>query len=387
MSEAKKLINILFLIDELHLGGTENQLIWLIKNLPSDIFSPYLGVLKINEYTKKLHGRISIISFDSPRIPILRNLDRVKLIKDFINKKAIDIVQTQFQNSEIYGVIASKLSKQKPITISTRRNLFHWVTGFGAKLLFFLTKLVVKNVDMVLANSYKVSQLCQELEHIKSSRISVIQNSVDLKSFSQADSLDSRARLNVSKQDIIIGVVANWRPVKGLSVFLDAAALIKKNNKNIRFVLVGHGPQENELKEQCDKLGIRNDVVFLDNTTHIPTIINTFDIAVQPSFSESFSNVLLEYMASSKPIVATCVGDTELVIEDGEEGLLVNPGDVDGMALAIMELVNSHEKRLRFKQNAFRKVKRKWKSDIILQQYLDFYINKVPSISKKKESV
>jgi len=77
-------------------------------------------------------------------------------------------------------------------------------------------------------------------------------------------------------------------------------------------------------------------VRFYENYPDIPRLIGALDIAVQPWLSESFSNVLIEYMAASKPIVATPVGDAERVIKSGWNGILVEPGDPQELAEALM---------------------------------------------------
>ena len=172
-------------------------------------------------------------------------------------------------------------------------------------------------------------------------------------------------------------MVGNFRPVKGLLSFLEAAARVHREIPAARFVLVGSGPQEGELKARCRELGIQNQVKFLNHYSEIPTAMAGFDIAVQPSLSESFSNVLLEYMAAAKPIVATRVGEAEMVIEGGKEGLLVKPDRPEELSAAILTFCRDSAKANEMGKLARARVEANWPFSKILNTYQEFYNNLV----------
>jgi len=364
-------IKILFLIDELLAGGTEKQLVLLADGLPQDRFNPVIGVLKEGTAYNILKPKSPLVNFHCSGMPIFRNISLIHKIRTYLQKECFDILQTQFPESEIYGGIAAKLCRHQPILISTRRNLYHWIKEMPWHFRF--GQRIVRWSKYVLVNSKKASLECQKIERIPPEKILWIPNAIEADNFSSSFSDKERYPYKPKPDSISIGVVANWRPIKGLTSFLKAAALISVEIPNACFVLVGHGLQENELKLLTHKLGINNRVTFINNCKDVSSILATLDIAVQPSLSESFSNVLLEYMAAAMPIVATRVGDAEIIIENNKEGLLVSANKPQDLAAAVISLCHDREKALRMGKLAQQKVKSNWSQQKILDEYIRFY--------------
>jgi len=368
----RRKIKILFLIDELLApGGTEKQLIFLAENLPRDRFEPVIAVLYENFFLSGLQIRTPIITFKTIRIPFLKNVELIRKLRLYIHRNRIDILQTQFVDSAIYGALSILLMCHRPLFISTRRNMYHWVDE--SRWQFRLLRATNRIADIVLVNSASVLEECRKIEKVFPQKITLIQNAVEVEKFNCVSKDEAKKRLGLEGDYPVIGVVGNWRPVKGLASFIQAAALIYQRIKNARFVLVGYGPQENALRSLVHDLGIKHRVVFLSNANDIPAVMSAFDIAVQPSLSESFSNVLIEYMAAAKPIVATKVGDAEMVIGNGKDGLLVQPNDPEKLAGAILSIYNKKDDFARMGQLAREKVIANWSSDKILEKYQFFY--------------
>lgn len=254
-------------------------------------------------------------------MPLIRNIALLMRIRRHIERGGFDIVQTFFVDAAIYGTLAVRLCRNRPVLIGTRRNLYHW-TG-ESPWAFRLYKFVSRFADYILVNSNKAREQCMKVEGIAGDRITVVQNAVAVDKFSSITPDAAKKTLGLNGEYPVVGVVANWRPVKGLSSFLIAASQVSRVYPGARFVLAGHGPQKQELMRLADGLGIGGRVRFVENAWDMHKIMPAFDVAVQPSLSESFSNVLVEYMAAGRPIVATRVGDADDVIKDGREGLLV----------------------------------------------------------------
>lgn len=366
-------IKILYLIDELLPGGTENQLILLSEGLPREQFIPIIGVLQKTEYQDSLNLSTPIINFNlnvNGR-PFLRNISLLWRLLTYLNREKINIVQTHFIDSSIYGSLAVRLCRNRPYLIGTRRNLYHWVDEEPRAFRFY--SYVSRWADKILVNSYQVYDKCKERESIPSHRIVVIQNGVEIEKFSGISSEDAKRKIGLSGVYPVIGVVANWRPVKGLTSFIKAAAQIHAQISSARFILAGFGPQKSELVHLSQELGIEDHVIFMEDCSNIHEIIPAFDIAVQSSLSESFSNVLIEYMAAERPIVATRVGDAENVIEEGKEGLLIKPNCPEELCAAILYLLQNRQKAAEMGMLARTKVEKKWRFSKILDTYHKFY--------------
>ncbi len=371
----KERIKILFLIDELLVGGTENQLILLAENLPRDSFDPIIGVLRKTGYQETLKLKTPIVNFKWSGIPLIKNLSLLRRIRNYLDKEKFDILQTYFADATVYGAWAARLCRHRPYLITTRRNLYHWrKDGYWS---FRLLRNTVKWTDRVLVNSQSVFNECQRMENISKEKITLIPNAIELGRFNGIPADEAKKVVNLAGEFPVIGVIGNFRPVKGLISFLEAAARVHREVPTARFVLVGSGSRESELRARCRELSIQDRVKFLTDCREIPTAIASFDIAVQPSLSESFSNVLLEYMAASKPIVATDVGDAELMIQDGREGLLVQPNSPGELSSAILTICRDSIKAEEMGKLAREKVEANWSSSKILNTYERFYYDLV----------
>lgn len=364
-------IKVLYLIDELLSGGTENQLILLAENLDPERFEPIIGVLRENSFQEESVKRTPVVTFAQAKGSLGNRLGALRSIRSFLIRERIDILQTHFVDSEILGILARVGLRGKPRIIGTRRNLYHWIPREPRS--FHVYRFLSRWVDHILANSYAAREKCMELEGAPPEKISVIHNAVDMGRFEALDSALARAKLGIEIGDVAIGAIANWRPVKGLAVFLEAAASVKRQCPKARFVLAGCGQQRSELEQLAKHLRIRDRVLFLESYPDILQVIAALDIAVQPSFSESFSNVWLEYLAAGKPVVATRVGDAERVFRHEVNGLLVQPGSPSAMADAILSLWHSPELSFAMGCAGRADVRVKWSMETCLANYSALY--------------
>jgi len=370
-------VKILFLIDELTIGGTEKQLMLLADSLPTSRFEPVIGVLRETDFSRGLRLSTPIVNFNWAGLPLIKNIDLIGKIKRYIDANNIDILQTQFNESEVYGTLAAKITSVKPIVIATRRNLYQWLKD--DPLGFHAGKLLLRWSRAVISNSYSAQAACLRLENVPKEKIIVIPNAVAVEKFNTLSCREARDQCGLNPDDVIIGVVGNWREVKGIDIFLQAAAKVRNAIPAAKFMLVGSGPQEAELRALAENLGITDNVVFWGPTDNAPLVMAAFDIAVQPSRSESFSNVLVEYMAAAKPIVATNVGDAEFILDGGSCGRLVEPGSPEELADAIVALHQNKDTAMAMAMKGRQRVEENWSTVSIIEQYVTLYENLVGS--------
>lgn len=195
---------------------------------------------------------------------------------------------------------------------------------------------------------------------------------------SQGRDLDTfRARVGAMDR-ILIGVTATFIEQKGLFDFLEVAGRLRDQASRVRFVIVGEGELRSRLEERRRELGLEDMVVLTGwmpyaNECALPA----FDIFFQPSLWEAMSIALLEAMAAAKAVVATCVGEAPHIIEDGVDGLLVQPRDVDGMAAALRRLIDDPGFRRRLGDAAFAKVATHFTLERMWRSYQEVYLGLV----------
>ena len=177
------------------------------------------------------------------------------------------------------------------------------------------------------------------------SRISVIHNGIDVTRFQSAGTRDGalRAELGFDPLDRVVAVFARLNRLKGIEYFLEAAAQLARRHAGLKFLIVGDSISEEyrkELEAVAARLGLTDRVVFAGFRRDIPALLAEVTVSVLPSLSEGLSNVVLEGMAAGVPVVATSVGGTAEMIDDGRTGLLVPPADASAIARAVGTLLD-----------------------------------------------
>jgi glycosyltransferase involved in cell wall biosynthesis len=149
-----------------------------------------------------------------------------------------------------------------------------------------------------------------------------------------------------------VGMVARMNArYKGHSGFLRIAARIHQRHPEVEFLLAGDGPLRVELEQEARSLGLGSPVLFLGDRRDVSAVLASMDLAVLTSDSEGLSNVILEAMAASVPVVAYDVGGNgELV--NGERGQTVRAGDEEGFAAAVERLLERPALREQLGRNA-----------------------------------
>ena len=147
------------------------------------------------------------------------------------------------------------------------------------------------------------------------------------------------------KKEPLFGVVGRLSPVKGHVYFLKALALVRRTLPDARAWIVGgaspgkQGYQE-DLGVWCRRLGLEAAVTFCGSRKDVPDVLCRLDCLVMPSVvEESFGRVLIEAQAVGVPVVASRIGGINEVVADGEDGLLVDPRDHEGLAKAMLQVL------------------------------------------------
>jgi glycosyltransferase involved in cell wall biosynthesis len=141
--------------------------------------------------------------------------------------------------------------------------------------------------------------------------------------------------------------VGNFRADKGHRYLLEAAILTRRAIPDVRFVLVGLGPLEGEVREQTRRLGLDGTVLFAGFREDAPRVAGACDLFVLPSLREGLPVALLEAMAQGRPSVATRVGGIPEVLEDGRHGVLVPPADAPALAESLVALLRDPDRQER----------------------------------------
>jgi N-acetyl-alpha-D-glucosaminyl L-malate synthase BshA len=243
------------------------------------------------------------------------------------------------------------------------------ITIVGADASFFeITKFAMLKSDAVTA----VSNYLKE-ETISTfgvgENINVIHNFINLEEIPEAK---CRRDQFANEDEKIITHISNFRPVKRVLDVVESAAIILRSVK-AKVLMLGDGPDRALAEARCRELGISEDVMFLGKQTDIHSFLCFSDIFLFPSASESFGLAALEAMAQSVPVVSTTAGGVKEVVSHGQNGYLVEVGDIKKMASYAIKLLHDEALRETFGKRALQAVKENFQAKKIVTQYLSLY--------------
>jgi glycosyltransferase involved in cell wall biosynthesis len=183
-------------------------------------------------------------------------------------------------------------------------------------------------------------------------KVDVIYNAVDTQRFNlQCDGSRLRSELGIG-QEIVIGMAGRITPSKGQKEFLEAAAKVIPDLPNAKFVIIGEENADgyrSELEEMVRQLSLKGFVHLCPFRQDMPATMAALDILVNASHSEGFSRVIIEGMASGRPVIATETGGNSEAVLNDVTGLLVPPKDPDRLAQAILTLGTDEQLRQRMR--------------------------------------
>lgn len=172
----------------------------------------------------------------------------------------------------------------------------------------------------------------------------------------------------------IVGVVAILRSWKGHSYLLEAIPRVVSIYPDARFLIIGNGPQWDNLHKKIRELGIENHVIMTGFRDDIPEIMAALDIFVLPSTaSEATSQVIPQALAMGKPAIATNVGGLPEIIEDGVTGLLILPKDHEAISNAIIWMVKHREKAHEMAMNGRDKILKRYTFQRMIERTSEVY--------------
>jgi glycosyltransferase involved in cell wall biosynthesis len=137
----------------------------------------------------------------------------------------------------------------------------------------------------------------------------------------------------------VVGTIGRLSREKRIDVFLSAACLVLEEKPSARFVVVGGGDQRSALERHAAAIGLAGRVVFLGLVRHVDPVLRSLAVLVQPSDAEGTPRSVIEAMARRVPVVTTRAGDMPFMVAEGAAGLLVERGDVRGLARSMLRLL------------------------------------------------
>lgn len=190
-----------------------------------------------------------------------------------------------------------------------------------------------------------------------------------------------RAELSPNGEPLLVHV-SNFRPVKRPVDCVEILARVLKNGLATRLIMVGDGSEKTNVEHRARCLKVDDKVTFVGKQPNIVDYLSAADVLLLPSEQESFGLAALEAMACEVPVVASRVGGVPEVVTDGETGFLSDVGDVEKMANDAGRLVGDAELRREMGKRARESAVSRYRTDIVIPKYIDYYQRVLSRTSK-----
>ena len=309
-------------------GGMESCVTRLIERLPRERFvvtalCPYESV-----FTDGLRAQgVEVVIAPMPEDPLWSS---IQMICALIKAGAIDVLHAHLTNAHMLAGLAGSLTG-KPVmaTIHGRQVSIvdleiHRSTG--------------THISVVSKHSYFNALGLG----VNPAQLSCIPNGVDTDVFCPGRSATAglRRQFGIPDDSPLVGFVGRLAGEKGADVFVRAGLLLRSWLPSAHMVLIGEGPHEAELRSLILRFQLGERVHLAGLRSDMPAVYHELDILVSSSHSEAMPLVLMEAMASGLPVIATRVGGVPDLVEQGQTGWLVTPGDFEGIAAMVAQVLS-----------------------------------------------
>jgi len=374
-------IHVLFLIDHLMArGGGESNLLKLVQLLPPERVRCSIATFRIHPEIRK-SITVPVYIFPWKRVYHLSAWKAAFALRRLIRDQHVDIVQTYFETSNLWGGIIAKLSGAA--LLSSRRDM-----GILRQRKHKIAYALVNRIaDRVLAVSEEVKRFCVDVERIDPKKVCVVYNGVDVRQFDSPAQANPFASADWASAPHIVTCIANVRRIKGIDVLVRCAERVCRALPGTVFLIAGslyEREYSEEIQEMIRSLGLENNVRllgFVDDPIPLLRMSTAFCLL---SRSEGFCNALLEAMACGVPAVVTRVGGNPEAVVDGENGFLVPSEDPEAAANRLLLLLQDSARAAQIGQAGRLTAQMRFSSETMIKNLLNLYDTLMSGRKRKK---
>ncbi len=365
---SEKGIDVVHLIGSLSAGGAERGLYYLAPFLAKSKFRyAIVCLLRKGEFAP---------SVEAVGVPVLEmcyrkryTIQTVMKLAKFLRENRVKILHAHLYHNAFIGRLSAWLAGT-PIIIVHEHGMHSWKKWYHR----LFERIALIRTDLRLAVSKQIAEDRMERERTPPSKIRIVPCAVDSSEFEIAATMRMAKRQELGLENsIVVGSIGRLIRIKGADLLIEVASVVKQIDKRIKFLIVGSGLLEQDMRSQIVTRDLSDTVFMLGRRTDVPELFAAIDIYLIPSRGEGAPVTLFEAMAAGKPVIATRVGGIPDIIEDGENGILVPPEDSNAMANAILRLANDDDLRDKLGKNARKKFAESYSSEAILSKIEALY--------------
>ena len=386
-SDGKKL-RVVRLFSRLNIGGPAIHVILTTKGLDPQRYDSLLVVGREGDREGNFMGfaeakgiPMRVIPTFGRRIDPLRDL--ITLVRLFVlmKRERPDIVHTHTAKAGALGRLAARMAGVPVVVHTFHGSVFDGY--FGPRVAGFfqwVERMLARSTDAIVAVSERVAADLIERRIATREKIAVVPLGLELDRFRDVELHrgELRRELGLPLQARLVGCVGRLVPIKDLPTLLRAMVELAVAQPEAVLLVAGDGPERPALERQAHRLGLGSRVRFLGFRDDLERIYADLDVAVNCSLNEGTPVSLIEAMAAGVPVVATSVGGTPDLLEEGRLGKLVPPAEPTALGAGLSEILSSTNGRLeRITSRARRSVTQRFGLERLLGDLDTLYVGLV----------
>lgn len=353
------------------IGGGESHLLSLVDNLDKDRFEPLVLSFTDGPMVEKLRA----MQVDTTVIYTERPFDitRWGAVKKLIKEKKPDLVHAHGTRANS-NVLWAAHSLGLPVIYTVHGWSFHpdqpwWLRTIRVMGERYLTSKADCCISVSASNGESGRR------YIPSFRSEVITNGIDLRRFNPALNFpDIRKELGIAPEKKLLLFIARFTGHKQPLVLLRAFRQLAEELPALHLLMVGEGDQRAEAERMISEYGITNQVTLLPFRQDVPAVLAAADIFILPSLWEGLPIGLLEAMAMGKTVIATHVDGSKEVVQNGENGLLVETDGLEqNLVAAIKRLISDPALCRQLSAGAVKTVNEKFSAAVMTRTTEELY--------------
>ena len=364
-------VKLLYVVGNFVVGGAERHMLELWRRLDRECFEVEIAVFqRTGRFTAEVEAlgwRIHELGIGGTIYGPRGVLGFARLVRRVLSFRP-DVVQGYLLGPNLFAALAGRACGV-PVVVVSKRN----VDAFETPRQVTAQRLAHRLATHVVAVSDAVGETAVALG-VPRERVTVIPNGVDVERFADANADPTVRGENGAP---VVGSVGCLAARKDYRTLLDALALLVRRGRSFRLVLIGDGKERGALERRAAELGLAGRVRFLGERPDVERLLPGIDVFVLSSREEGIPNALLEAMAAGRPAVATAVGGTPEVLEDGKTGWLVPPADPAALAAALDAALGDPVEAARRGAAAQRATRERMSIHTMVERHRRFYLEAV----------
>ena len=360
-------MRILYVIDSMTKDGAESQLLKTLERLPAEQYEVSVILSRAEgERVSELAAlscvrEVTALTGEDRRMKLL---EKAFALGGIVNAMQPDIVHSWLWYSNFLCGLSRKFGLWRRIPfIASQRGDYH--ARYGKFRLWLTEKFIYNTADVLLTNSAQIGRYLHQ--RYPNKQIFSIPNLLELPAEAW-----SQQRRDAPQEKLIVSV-GRFAPEKGHRYLIEALNLLSPQDVVWRCTFLGEGELETELRALAAKHGLSDQVTFPGFCEDVFSVLLAADVFVLPSLHESSPNALIEAMGVGLPCIASDVGGIADLVENGENGIRVPPGDSEALAAALHRVLVEPDFATELGRNARATIQQKFDSAESMRKLEEIY--------------